>query len=32
LARRGQQLWGEDPDYQAYLKNTPTLLPRFFGT
>ena len=30
LARRGQQLWGEDPDYQAYLKNTPTLLPRFF--
>ena len=32
LARRGQQLWGDDPDYQAYLKNTPTLLPRFFGT
>ena len=28
LARRGQQLWGDDPDYQAYLKNTPTLLPR----
>ena len=32
LARRGQQLWGDDPGYQAYLKNTPTLLPRFFGT
>ena len=32
LARRGQQLWGDDPDYQAYLKNTPMLLPRFFGT
>ena len=32
LARRGQQLWGDDPDYQAYLKNTPTLLPRLFGT
>ena len=32
LARRGQQLWGDDPDYQANLKNTPTLLPRFFGT
>ena len=32
LARRGQQLWGDDPDYQAYLENTPPLLPRFFGT
>ena len=31
LARRGQQLWGDDPDYQAYLKSTPRLLPRFFG-
>ena len=28
LARRGQQLWGDDPDYQAYLKNTPQLIPR----
>ena len=30
LARRGQQLWGEDPDYQAYLNNTPRLIPRLF--
>ena len=28
LARRGQQLWGEDPTYQAYVANTPRLLPR----
>lgn len=28
LVRRGQQLWGDDPDYQAYLKSTPLLLPR----
>ncbi|MBT6352609.1 MAG: DUF1295 domain-containing protein [Halieaceae bacterium] len=30
LARRGQQLWGADPLYQAYLANTPRLLPRLF--
>ena len=28
LARRGQQLWGDDPIYQAYVDNTPRLLPR----
>ena len=28
LAKRGQQLWGEDPAYQAYLSNTPRLFPR----
>ena len=28
LARRGQQLWGDDPIYQAYVANTPRLLPR----
>jgi len=28
LARRGQQLWGNDPDYQTYLNNTPRLIPR----
>ena len=30
LARRGQELWGDDPSYQAYLANTPRLLPRLF--
>jgi steroid 5-alpha reductase family enzyme len=30
LARRGQELWGQDPAYQAYLENTPRLLPRLF--
>ena len=30
LARRGQQLWGDDPSYQAYLANTPRLLPRLY--
>ncbi|MEK9921209.1 MAG: DUF1295 domain-containing protein, partial [Luminiphilus sp.] len=30
LAKRGQQLWGEDPAYQAYLSNTPKLFPRLF--
>jgi steroid 5-alpha reductase family enzyme len=29
LAKRGQQLWGDDPAYQAYLSNTPRLFPRF---
>ena len=28
LTRRGQQLWGDDPSYQAYLKDTPRLMPR----
>ena len=28
LARRGQQLWGDDPTYQAYVANTPRLLSR----
>ena len=28
LARRGQQLWGDDSTYQAYVANTPRLLPR----
>jgi steroid 5-alpha reductase family enzyme len=28
LAKRGQQLWGDDPAYQAYLSNTPQLFPR----
>jgi steroid 5-alpha reductase family enzyme len=28
LVRRGQQLWGDDPAYQAYLKSTPLLVPR----
>ncbi len=30
LARRGQQLWGDDPAYQTYLESTPRLLPRLF--
>lgn len=30
LARRGLELWGDDPAYQAYLENTPRLLPRLF--
>ena len=32
LARRGQQLWGDDRAYEVYLRETPRLLPRFFGT
>ena len=28
LVRRGQELWGDDPAYQAYAANTPRLLPR----
>ena len=28
LVRRGQELWGEDPAYQAYVANTPRLLLR----
>ena len=30
LVRRGQELWGDDPAYHAYLENTPRLLPRLF--
>jgi steroid 5-alpha reductase family enzyme len=30
LARRGLELWGDDPAYQAYLESTPRLLPRLF--
>ena len=28
LVRRGQQLWRDDPAYQAYLTSTPLLVPR----
>ena len=28
LVRRGQELWGDDPACQAYVANTPRLLPR----
>ncbi len=28
LVRRGQELWGNDPAYQAYLNSTPQLVPR----
>ena len=28
LVRRGQELWGDDPAYQASVANTPRLLPR----
>ena len=28
LVRRGEELWGDDPAYQAYVANTPRLLPR----
>jgi len=28
LSRAGQKRWGEEPDYQAYIKNTPLLIPR----
>ena len=32
LARRGQELWGDDPVYQAYVANTPRLVPRLRQT
>jgi steroid 5-alpha reductase family enzyme len=32
LARRGQELWGDDPAYQAYVANTPRLVPRLRQT
>ena len=28
LVRRGKELWGDDPAYQAYVASTPRLLPR----
>jgi steroid 5-alpha reductase family enzyme len=28
LARRGEQLWGDDRAYEAYLRKTPRLSPR----
>ena len=31
LVKRGQQLWGDDPEYQAYLARTPRLVPRLIG-
>jgi steroid 5-alpha reductase family enzyme len=27
LAHRGASLWGDDPAYQAYLRDTPVLIP-----
>ncbi len=32
LARRGQEVWGDDPAYQAYVANTPRLVPRLRQT
>ena len=32
LARRGRELWGDDPAYQAYVANTPRLVPRLRQT
>ena len=32
LARRGQELWGDYPAYQAYVANTPRLVPRLRQT
>jgi steroid 5-alpha reductase family enzyme len=32
LARRGRELWGDDPAYQAYVANTPLLVPRLRQT
>ena len=31
LAHRGVSQWGEDPAYQAYLRDTPVLIPRLFA-
>ena len=30
LEARGRKRWGEDPEYQAYMDNTPRLVPRVF--
>lgn len=30
LMRRGEDLWGNDPAYQAYVANTPRLVPRLY--
>ena len=29
LAHRGGSLWGDDPAYKAFLRDTPLLIPRF---
>jgi len=31
LTKAGQKRWGDEPDYQAYLENTPLLIPRLGG-
>jgi steroid 5-alpha reductase family enzyme len=30
LRKTAGERWGDDPEYQAYLKNTPILIPRIF--
>jgi hypothetical protein len=30
LRKTAGERWGDDPAYQAYLKNTPVLIPRIF--
>ena len=30
LRKSGDERWGDDPEYQDYRKNTPTLIPRLF--
>jgi steroid 5-alpha reductase family enzyme len=30
LRKTAAARWGDDPDYQAHLKNTPVLIPRLF--
>jgi steroid 5-alpha reductase family enzyme len=30
LRKTAGERWGEDPEYQAYLKNTPLLIPRIY--
>jgi steroid 5-alpha reductase family enzyme len=30
LRKSGDERWGDDPEYQNYRKNTPTLIPRLF--
>ena len=30
LRKTAGERWGDDPEYQAYLKNTPVLIPRIF--
>ncbi len=31
LEAAGKRRWGDDPQYQSYLENTPRLFPRLFG-